>query len=198
MIIYDFILIKMDKYKKGKIYKIVSGDLVYIGSTTKTLTQRLNKHETDYKSYNRYVSSFKVLKTGNYEILLIENYPCNSRDELRAREQYHIDNTECVNIQRAYRSPEYKKEYTKENNKKNKSLRVTYEKTEKCMNYRKVYKSTNENYKEKFKIYSSTPITCDICNKSMRRDSIYKHRKIHTKPIVKNDTTSSGSELENK
>ena len=45
----------------GKIYKISSPDsneLVYIGSTSKSLKQRLCKHRTDYKRWCRGVPSF--------------------------------------------------------------------------------------------------------------------------------------------
>jgi hypothetical protein len=47
--------------------------------------------------------SKKILKYGNAQIILIENYPCNNKDELRAREQYWIDKTpNIVNKLSAY------------------------------------------------------------------------------------------------
>ena len=94
----------MPDYQQGKIYKIecnVTGK-VYIGSTCEpTLARRLTKHITDYKRYlkgtNHYITSFDVLQNGNYDIVLIESYPCNSKDELHARERYHTNNIDCVN-----------------------------------------------------------------------------------------------------
>ena len=49
------------------------------------------------KGAYHYVTSFDVLQNGNYDIVLIESYPCNSKDELHARERYHTNNIDCVN-----------------------------------------------------------------------------------------------------
>ena len=72
----------MVNYNNGKIYKIESrlGDLVYIGSTTKQyLSQRMDKHRTDYKQWknNRrhLTTSFKVFEEYGVEkcsIVLVE------------------------------------------------------------------------------------------------------------------------------
>ena len=94
----------MIDYQQGKIYKIecnVTGK-VYIGSTCEPiLARRLAGHIKNYKRYlngkSNYVSSFDVLQNGNYDIVLIESYPCNSKDELHARERYHTNNIDCVN-----------------------------------------------------------------------------------------------------
>ncbi len=92
----------MPNYQKGKIYKITSGDLIYIGSTTQeTLAQRLSGHVSKYKSFQNGKAerntSFQLIETGNYEITLIELCPCGSKDELHSRERFHIENTMCVN-----------------------------------------------------------------------------------------------------
>jgi hypothetical protein len=103
----------MTDYGKGKIYKIVVNNTEdeyrpYIGSTTKEyLSQRFVQHKSKYKKSkivsNILVSSFKLFdKYGieNCEIVLIENYPCATKDELRARERYWFDNIENCNINR--------------------------------------------------------------------------------------------------
>jgi hypothetical protein len=93
----------MEDYSQGKIYKIISSecDLVYYGSTVKTLNERLRLHKLDYKRQliepNYYVTSFELLKQNNYEIVLVENYPCNSKEELRLIEGEYIKNNQCVN-----------------------------------------------------------------------------------------------------
>lgn len=92
----------MPDYSRGKIYRITSGDLTYIGSTCEpTLAKRLSKHVSDYKSWKagkkNNIRSFQVIATGQYEITLVELVPCGSKDELTARERYHIENTVCVN-----------------------------------------------------------------------------------------------------
>ena len=43
------------------------------------------------------MTSFKILKHGNYQILLFENYPCKNSKELHEREKYWIEKTNCIN-----------------------------------------------------------------------------------------------------
>ena len=62
----------MPNYSKGKIYKIYNDDLIYIGSTTQTLEQRLKDHLRFYKKYKlvggcRY-TSYDVLDKESYKI----------------------------------------------------------------------------------------------------------------------------------
>ena len=87
----------MPDYQLGKIYKIIdnTNDDIYIGSTAeKTLAHRLCKHKSDFKRWkegkSNYVSSYKIIENGNYDIILLESCPCNNRDELKAREKYYI------------------------------------------------------------------------------------------------------------
>ena len=94
----------MVNYQLGKIYKIVCNvtDLVYIGSTCEpTLARRLTKHVNNYKRYldkkYHYTSSYDILESGDYDMILIESYPCNSKDELHARERYWTNQIKCVN-----------------------------------------------------------------------------------------------------
>lgn len=92
----------MPDYQRGKIYKITSGDLTYIGSTTEpTLARRLADHVNSYKRWKagkrRGCSSYPLIEAGQYEITLIELCPCNTKDELTARERFHIETNICVN-----------------------------------------------------------------------------------------------------
>ena len=97
----------MVNYKLGKIYRIecnVTG-LEYVGSTCEpTLAKRLTKHVGQYRSYLKgtynYVSSFKLLENNDYDIILIEKYPCNDKDELYSRECYFSNQIDCVNIRK--------------------------------------------------------------------------------------------------
>jgi len=94
-----------NKYQRGKIYKIVCDtlNLTYYGSTIEpTVAKRLTKHISNYKDYIKNgkwgcMTSFKLFENNNYNIFLVENFPCNSRDELLARERFYIENNECVN-----------------------------------------------------------------------------------------------------
>jgi uncharacterized protein (DUF2344 family) len=118
----------MPDYQLGKIYKIECNvtEKVYIGSTCEpTLARRLTKHLTNYKRYLNgtysYVSSFDVLQNRNYDIVLIESYPCNSKDELHARERYYTNNIDCVNkiknqgMYHEIGEKEYQKQYHEKN-----------------------------------------------------------------------------------
>jgi hypothetical protein len=122
----------MPDYQNGKIYKIVNyeNDDVYIGSTTEpTLARRLAKHVGNYREYLNgkfhYLTSFKVIETGNYDIQLIEKYPCNSKMELHAREGYYIKSVDCINKRVAGRT---RKQYEQDNKdviaKKNKAYKT--------------------------------------------------------------------------
>lgn len=95
----------MVNYQQGKIYKIVcniTGN-IYVGSTCKPkLSQRLSQHRASNKQYTNqkttsYCTSFQILDNGNYDIILLENYPCETKDELTARERFHIESHDCVN-----------------------------------------------------------------------------------------------------
>ena len=91
----------------GKIYKIVSPstDKIYIGSTVLPLSERLENHELIFQEWfssefvSSYCTSFEILKYGDYEIELIEKYPCDTYKELCKREGEHqIKNyINCVN-----------------------------------------------------------------------------------------------------
>jgi hypothetical protein len=84
-------------YSNGKIYKIVDNvsDMIYVGSTCKTLEQRLSEHEFRYKyilsgKKASKLTSFKILENNNYKIELIENFPCQSKQELEKKEGHFI------------------------------------------------------------------------------------------------------------
>ena len=87
----------------GKIYKIKSSktDNVYIGSTTKTLKQRLSKHKSDYKRYvngsYHFITSFEILKHDDAIIELIEEKQFKDKNEMYLRERHFIENTKCIN-----------------------------------------------------------------------------------------------------
>ena len=96
-------------YKNGKIYKIEplngeEGD-IYIGSTTKQyLSQRMTAHRKDYNKWkqgkNNKVTSYDLFEKygiNNCQIILLENCPCDSKDQLHARESHYIRTLKCAN-----------------------------------------------------------------------------------------------------
>jgi len=97
----------MVNYANGKIYKIESilGDKIYIGSTTKEqLSMRMTSHRSDYKKWKngkaKMTTSYHLFDeygVENCKIVLLENCPCESKDQLSAREAHYIKTLTCVN-----------------------------------------------------------------------------------------------------
>ena len=99
----------MVNYKNGKIYKIVdnTNGNIYIGSTANKLSVRLSGHKTEYKlNPEKNISSGKILKNNDFDMELIEYFPCNNKLELETREQYYLDTLKNINTQRAVRTRE--------------------------------------------------------------------------------------------
>eukprot|EP00438_Fugacium_kawagutii_P014876 Skav225065 [mRNA] locus=scaffold2293:78966:79457:+ [translate_table: standard] len=97
----------MNRYENGKIYKVVDigYNKCYIGSTCESLSKRMQRHRDNYSKYrkgtlNKRVSVIDIFEeygTENCKIELIENYPCENREELLKREGHFVKNTVCVN-----------------------------------------------------------------------------------------------------
>tara|TARA_R110001592_G_scaffold340298_1_gene628392 strand:+ start:40 stop:783 length:744 start_codon:yes stop_codon:yes gene_type:complete len=155
-------------YSKSKIYKIVcdTTGLIYIGSTVETLCRRLSGHRSDYKRYLKgkysFLTSFDILKNDNYKIILIENCPCNSKEELHREERKYIESIECVNKNIPTRTD---KEYREINKDK---MKEYYEiNKDKIKEYHKEYYEDNQdNYKE---------------YKKKNRDKIKEYKKQYSK-----------------
>jgi len=94
----------MVKYSDGKVYKIVCNKTgkQYIGSTCVGLSQRLAEHRNHYKKFSngtyRYSSAKIVIENGDFEIILLEECPCETREQLLLKEREWIDKLECVNV----------------------------------------------------------------------------------------------------
>jgi hypothetical protein len=88
-------------YSKGQIYKLVSNDVndknIYVGSTTNFL-DRKSQHKGGCNNSKSKVHNFKVYQhireNGgwiNWQMILVESYPCASKLEMLARERYHYE-----------------------------------------------------------------------------------------------------------
>lgn len=149
----------MPDYSKGKIYKLwsPSKNLVYYGSTTQTLAQRLGKHLGNYKSYIKnnpkqcYITSFLILECEDYKIELLEDYPCNNKQQLYKKEGEYQKANDCVNMVIAGREKKEgamihyqknKEKYIESATKRyeeNKEAKKIYDKSEARKEYRKQY-----------------------------------------------------------
>ena len=89
-------LTTMSNYNNGKIYKIYNTitDEIYIGATTRLLCERMQSHIAASRSEKRrHLTIYKCFNehgVSNFYIELIENYNCNSRKELYAKEGHYI------------------------------------------------------------------------------------------------------------
>ena len=147
------------KYSRGKIYKIVDVGYskCYYGSTTEKLHNRFSKHKNMYKQYlagkreeNKTTTAcamFEEFGMENCKIELVENYPCNSKEELNAREGFYIQNNECVNKLVAGRTQTERNKLYKERN----------------------YKKAKET--------GTTLYMCEVCNCEFQRWNRWKHFK---------------------
>jgi len=151
----------MPDYSKGKIYKLwsPSKNLVYYGSTTQTISQRLQDHVRTHKVYNidntkKYCSSYFVLDCEDYKIELLEEYPCNNKTQLCKKEGEYQKANECVNkningrtVQEwNYENREKRKIQKKEYNEKNKELIKEQQKKYNKKNADKIKEQTKKYY----------------------------------------------------
>ena len=168
----------MSDFKLAKIYKIIplnpdhESD-VYIGSTCKpSLAHRMTSHRRNYKSWkngkHNNLSSFKLFdkySVENCNIFLIEEFPCETKDQLRQRECYYIKNIPCVNKNIPGRT---KKQYY-ENNKEH-------------------IKETNKQYRDNHKEYYQSKFKCICGGCYSRRDkSTHYKTKKHINYMTKHD-----------
>ena len=147
------------KYQNGKIYCIWSyeTDEIYIGSTCRTLKRRLQSHKSSYRGFlkktkhSHYTSSYEILKYDNVEIGIIEEYPCNNKEELYRREGELQQQIKCVNKLIAGRTQkEWRILHRQELLDYGKKYRVEHK--EELQKKRKIYVKKNENLmKEKRK-----------------------------------------------
>jgi hypothetical protein len=138
----------MPDYSKSKVYKMECGGLTYIGSTTQpSVAHRLAGHKKSYKQWcngkRSNISSFRLFEIGEPTIVLLESVNCNNRDELLARERFHIENSECVNKQIPTQT---KKEYYQANYEKILEQKHKYYKTnsEQLKQYKHEYYQANK------------------------------------------------------
>lgn len=113
----------MPDYSLGKIYKLVIDDKFYIGSTCqKYLCQRLSLHIQDMerKPEQKVYAYMASVGKEKVSIELVEAFPCANKNELTARENYHIEmykkNIKCLNTRGAILTEESKKDTIDKNN----------------------------------------------------------------------------------
>ena len=174
----------MVNYSNSIIYKLCCKDPeikeIYVGSTT-NFYRRKQKHKSicnnsNDKSYNFNVYEFIRNNGGfdNWEMIEIEKYKCNDKNELRARERYFLEQLGAsLNMRIPSRTIEEKKEnrkkYREENQDKNKEYFKKYreENQDKIKEYQK---ENQDKIKEYFKKYYQE-------NQDKVKENIKKYQK---------------------
>ena len=165
------------RYLNGKIYALICDktNQRYCGSTIRTLTGRLSDHKSKYNK----CSSKEIIKNGNFRIVLLELYPCQSLRELQSREQQWIDQGIYINDNRSFISEEDSKEYQKEyyeNNSENiKEYQKEYKKEYREINSEKI-REQNKEYYENNSEKLNEKCSCDCGGKFT-----YKNKLRHLK-----------------
>lgn len=115
----------MPDYSKSVIY-IIKPNIddydkndVYYGSTT-NFKARMYQHQTEYKKYINdnnclkkisYIDIYIKYGINNCKAEIIEEFSCNTKEELLIRERYYIENHLCINKQLPITTKDEKKEY---------------------------------------------------------------------------------------
>ena len=191
----------MDRYQKGKIYTLRSHqcDKYYIGSTCLPLSKRLYKHKMHYSQYlngkGNYISSYDILKNDDCYVELLEDYPCERKEQLLKREgelqrKYRH---ETVNLYIAGNKPNRKERdcrYYKNNKEKISQRQKKYreqnnEKIKKAQKAYRILKKESISAKQK-QLYAKKKddilrrqgekVAC-TCGSIVRRDKLPRHKK---------------------
>ena len=156
----------MPNYQDGKVYTIrcrTDNSLIYVGSTTMTLSRRLSYHRVIGKKCTTKFYLNVNNDWDNWYIELYENHPCNSKEELCKREGEVIREIGTLNSKISGRSyEEWSKEYLARPDiiEKNKERRKEYnekpevkERIKKWYDEYKVKPEVKEREKERNKQY---------------------------------------------
>lgn len=124
----------MPDYSKAKIYQIISPNypLPYIGSTTQPLYKRMTCHRTSSDGCRSRI----VIDAGDAYIELIEEFPCQNKEQLNKREGEVIRERECVN--RKIEGRTSKEYYTDNRDKHNAWNKANYQANREAINARHI------------------------------------------------------------
>lgn len=85
----------MNRFNEGKIYKLVNNvdQEIYIGSTCRSLAQRLSGHKSKAKAVGgrRVYKHLGDIGWEHVKIVLIKSYPCADKMQLEKKERYYIE-----------------------------------------------------------------------------------------------------------
>ena len=176
----------MPDYSKGLIYKISVDGQTYYGSTVQSLKRRMWHHKSHYKRWKNgegwNCASFKLFDEYGFEncpIELVELYPCASKVELLIREDWYMDNNECINEKRAHTSEEQFNEWKAEYHQAHKEERKEYDRQRHIAHkeeHNEMSRQWNEAHKEDISIKRKELVVCE-CGRPIRKSDLSQHKK---------------------
>ena len=159
--------------KTGYIYSLTCNNpkLIYYGSTTRPLNERLAGHKNGCKKKKQCTSKI-LFEWGNVKINLLEEIQFENKIELREREAYYIINLECVNKHIPNRT---KKEwgYFNKNKISKQKLKYYSNNKDKLLKKKQQYYSNN---KDEILKNKSVKITCE-CGLETTKGHYNRHKK---------------------
>ena len=164
-------------YKNARVYQILNtvDNNVYVGSTCQALSKRMAKHRGDLltkaNQKRPLYQKMKEIGVEHFYIELLEEYPCENKEQLLKKEGFYIRQIGTLNGCIVGRTPkeykeehkdkiiEFQKQYYKENKDKLKEHRKQYteENKDKITEFHKRYREEN---KERIEGAMSIKIMC--------------------------------------
>ncbi|MDR3596496.1 GIY-YIG nuclease family protein [Clostridium sp.] len=174
---------KVNMCTKGTIYKIVNdvNDEIYVGSTCKSLSNRMSNHRSASRDPLKYKDRkiYTAMRDNDkrFDIILLESFPCKTKDELHAREHHYITTLKpTLNGQGAILDIENRKVVQKNWRDENFDSRKEYADKYRLEHLDKIRKQKLE--------WSRQRVICEVCNLNVCRGSLSKHLKQHNKITV--------------
>jgi hypothetical protein len=130
----------MKKYT-GIIYHItcnITGEK-YIGSTTRTLPERMYKH----KSPNNECVSKQIIDRNDYTYDMIKFCNVDDKNELHQIEQSYIESTECINKLNAHTTPEERLQQKRDSYQRNRTKEIARQNTDVLCECGSIYTKRN-------------------------------------------------------
>ena len=180
-------------YAGAKIYKVVDNayTMCYYGSTTQPLSKRMDNHRMSYKLFKEgkgcSLSAYDIFDAhgvDNCKIELVEECPCESREQLRKREGFYIRNNECVNKRIAGQTvPEWRsanRDHVRQKQAEWRSANLEHSKQTiadwRSANRERV-KQTNADWKSANRERLQEKVTCEVCGGVCSRQCLERHRR---------------------
>ena len=176
-------------YKNGKIYCIRNtvDDDIYVGSTTQPLSKRMVGHRSESERRKHYILYQKMNDIGveHFYIELIQEFPCENKEQLMAKEGEYIREMATLNHRIQGRTMQEwlddTKEIRRQKNKEYRELkhdiilgRKAKYREEKREMIRETDKAWRENNKEKVTQRNRLTVTCE-CGDCVTKINLKRH-----------------------